>query len=65
MADESPDASSDQHRHECEVRYTVKLFESKTADERKAYMDKIIEKRGPDAAQRLRFAVWTAMKEAK
>jgi len=46
-----PDTYSEQHRHECEVRWVAAL---PTPARRRAYLDSIEQRRGKPAADRLR-----------
>ena len=50
--------SSEQHRHECEVRWIAALPSN---DRRKAYLEGVAKKRGDDSAKRLRADVWNLM----
>jgi hypothetical protein len=51
--------SSEQHRHECEVRWLAALPSN---DRRKKYLEGVKQKRGKAAADRLRVDAWNLMR---
>jgi hypothetical protein len=53
------DASSEEFRHACEVRYVANM---ESDSDRRRFLQGVFEKRGRDAWKRLRGDVWAAMK---